>query len=419
MKISADELHFDSLAGLKGFVLNYELLGLIQFGTAIKDNSGKILIKEKIFVKDTFLKRLEEMEGQFVPEFHVLITNDLLKQIKLNLTKSIIKRLDAPENAFINSMYTGLHHNFRAYIRHSFVNRILVLAAFKVSMERPFFFNHVADIGLLTMGIVMQKVIRLRNINRYSFLAGFCADLALADNENLWKNYPDNDVAKNKLAIENANFATRFNLPDEVIESISNHPYNESMVFETRPSLGIEEVTEAETGEPSIYTDVLESNTEEDETFPPGKDEKATLIITEALRIARFIKTTASRVIEPDHFAEELVYKVAYNSARGYFHKDLINPIVSRFKQYEAEARKLMRIAEIERMCLYPPSAWAYPKPRSAQILCKNRVMHCPKLVSGWDMHVISRMDAFGWLGASLDEGNYSKCALESELEKN
>jgi hypothetical protein len=107
---------------------------------------------------------------------------------------------------------------------------------------------------------------------------------------------------------------------------------------------------------------------------------------------------------------------VAYNGARGFFHKDLVELIIERFREYEAIARRMIKVAAVEKSCLYPDSAWAYPKPRAAQVLCRHFKTGCPKLESGWDIHVVSPTEAYGWLGTPLAAGNYPKCALERDL---
>ena len=141
-------------------------------------------------------------------------------------------------------------------------------------------------------------------------------------------------------------------------------------------------------------------------------------ILGESLRIAHFILETKKRIEDSDYFAEEMVYRISYNAGKGVFHDDLIRPIVRKFQEFELEARKMRRLAEIENRCIHPPSAWAYPKPRAAQILCQNHVQSCPKMIRGWDIHVISPQQAFGWLGADLAAGEYAKCELEKLLQK-
>ena len=107
-----------------------------------------------------------------------------------------------------------------------------------------------------------------------------------------------------------------------------------------------------------------------------------------------------------------------YNSEKGIFRKDLADPMINRFVEFDAAIKKIRVIAEIENKCKFPPAAWAYPKPKAAQVLCKERNYQCPFIVNGWDLKIITAQDPFGFIGTSLAVGTYPKCALEEELQK-
>ena len=410
MDITGKGIHFDDLDELSSFSTRYNLKGLMKLTDPLLDIKGNILIKENTFVKESALEKLNDIKGQYKADFTVSLTSELLNRIKESLTAKIIERLDIPENEFINELYKETHHNFKAYIKHSFQSKGLLLTAFKMSGNKPQFFNHLSDFGLLSLGIIMQKNSHIRFINRYSFLSGFLADICHAGTDN-WKYPPEKENEKRNVATKSAEIAAKIHLPGEVIDAIRNHTIS---VFPF-PS-GIQAPLDLK---PSTGEDVV-SIEGDDENFPENAkiDEKAAMIVTEIMKIARYIMDSTLHVMDRNNFSEELVYRVAYNAGKGYFHKELIHPILKKFKKYEENIKKMTRIAEIEKECLHPPSAWAYPKPNAAQILCKDRINECPKLEKGWDINVIAKQEAFGWIGVSLEPGDYPKCILEEKLQE-
>lgn len=416
MKIESDGITFYSLSDFGFFLREFNLFGKVKLSKPLTDRTGKILYKENLYLKDSIFHKLEEMEGQYEPTFVVSLTNDLLKGIRISIGNKMLERLEAPENRFIAELYENTEHRYQNYVRNALSgNRSLIMTFFKLSRERRLFFNHLADMGLLTLGVIIQKYYKLKFINRFAFLAGVCLDLPFAGSE-LWKSYPDDETTRIKMARRTAQVAEKLRLAPEIIDSILNSP-----VLPSKPNASATKMDTVQINLHDNMDHVLESEENEETENQPvitENNEMIRMVLTETLKIARYINSVASKIEDQDVFAEELVYMVAYNAARGYFHKDLINPILRKFKRFEENARRMMRIAEIEKKCLYFPSAWAYPKPRASQILCKNRVTQCPLIDQGWEIHVVSRQEAFGWIGGSLFPDSYAKCKLEEQLEE-
>ena len=107
----------------------------------------------------------------------------------------------------------------------------------------------------------------------------------------------------------------------------------------------------------------------------------------------------------------------AYNVEKKNFDQEIANPMIDCFRQYEKVIKRIRKIAKIENLCIHPPSAWAYPKPKAAQVLCKNNHHTCPHYVSGWNISVVSTQEAIGYIGTNLKPGSYPKCRLEKDLE--
>jgi len=412
MKIGGDGIHFDTLSELKQFIFDFDLSGVIQLAESIEDNQGKVLIKEHIHVKESALTRLESLDGQYREQFKVSITDDLIRALRKHLTELVLQRLEERENGFLAALYAETHHNYKGYINGAFLSRSVALSALKLSRTKRQFFNHLCDLGLAALGIAIQNDFRIKFVNRYSFLAGFFADISMIKEERIWKEAIEDDSLKKKYSDLSAQTAEQLKLNQEVIEAIRHcHVEADSPPHKKgAPPL----VTDQNVTSQEILSELLESDEESSSRAP--LNEKAKLIVSEVMKIAKFISDIALHTSDRDHFAEELIYMLAYNMSLGYFHRDLVLPILNRFRQFETNVKRMMQIAELEQACIHPPSAWAYPKPNAAQILCRNRVFECPRLEQGWTINIIGTQEAYGWIGTVLKEGQYPKCTLEEGL---
>ncbi|MDF3821866.1 hypothetical protein P3G55_18320, partial [Leptospira sp. 96542] len=158
-----------------------------------------------------------------------------------------------------------------------------------------------------------------------------------------------------------------------------------------------------------------DENMNEDEEEGEYADDTAEVTL-EALKIGRYIMENLKLASDKEHISEKLLVMFTYNAERGIFRKDLADPMMDRFQEFDQAIKRIRIVAEIENNCKFPTSAWAYPKPKAAQILCKDRNYHCPYIVNGWDLRIITPQDPFGYIGTSLETGTYPKCALEEEL---
>ena len=416
MKITASAIEFETFNDLKSFMYRNNLFGIIKLIDAITDNSGKVLVKENVTLKESTITKLEELVGSFSEVFKVQLSKDILKKFRETVADKILDHLKESGSSFLKHIYKDTDHNYKGYITNALQNKKLLLAIFKISSERENFFKYISELGLISLGIMIQKFYRIRMVHRYSFLAGLCADLYLADG-NEWKTPATSDSERSKRAQDGASFLQQFDLPEEIIDAVAKHSYSEATPDLNRTvKIKLDEIP-AESGS-SVFEDILGAGgDDEDEPGESKYDDNLAGTLIEAMRIARYINDVHLANEDNDFLAEELVYYLAYNAEKGRFYNDLVNPVIDLFRDYEKLVRKARKVAEIEGKCLKIPSAWAYPKPNATQVLCKNRVYDCPKIVSGWDIHIIAEKDISCWVGTSLPPGDYAKCSLETLLE--
>lgn len=422
MKITSTGFEFNDFQSFKMFAIDQELIGSIQLLEPILDKNGNVLIKEKVVVKDSMMKKLEDLDGQYVADFKLGLSGELLKKIKYQLAKAVYKRFEDKTNSFLHYIYQESNTelpNYRGIIANSFCTRNLTLVFFRILLEKPQFFNHCADLGLLSMGSVIQKRLGVKMVNRYSFLAGLLADISLIDTD-YWKK-PLSGKHLSKFTKLSTNVVEVLNLPYEIVDAINGHPIAELVMdtedddFDINPDsirngVKIKEIlgTNAEGDE----------NTAEEAPADDGVGEKTAEYATEALRIGRYIKENLKSVSDKDQVSEKLLVMFTYNTEKGFFHKEIADLMIKQFKMFDHVIKRIRIITDVENKCRFPQSAWAYPKPKAAQILCKNKKYECPLIVTGWDIKVIQAQDAFGYIGTNLPAGAYPKCAMEEELQE-
>ncbi|TGK61821.1 hypothetical protein EHQ27_18010 [Leptospira wolffii] len=425
MKVNPKSIEFNSIEDVLAFVRDYNAGNMLRFLNPIEDNSGNILVKEEVQVKESALARLKEIKGQYTPEFKIKLTKELTGQIQDKLTEKIVYQLKQTDKKFLKYMYEENAFNFKGIIRNSLSNRKHLLSLFKVYETNPNFFKHICELGLLALGIVMiPDALKYKMLRRYSFLGGIFMDIARVTGDHWNRPFPD-DTEKTRIAKQCANFMQKLDLPEFVCSAASNHvPLG--LQDNAEVTAGGGKKGEGEILDESFFADLMVDDGEsdagnqedEDDAGLPDKSEDILReLLTDSLKIARYIHTVSSFAHDKEYVMEELVYFLAYNTTRGYFNEVLANPLVNLFKQFEENVKRMRKLAEVEMQCLHPPAAWAYPKPKASQVLCKNKVWDCPNIVQGWDIHVISSQDAFGWVGSSLNADHYPKCRLEEELD--
>ncbi|UOG48972.1 hypothetical protein [Leptospira noguchii] len=422
MKVTHSCLEFDSIEDLIDFTKEFETGSMLRFLSPIEDNSGNVLVKEEVQVKESTLARLRDIKGQYTPKFEVKLNKELLEQIQNILAIKIVNQLKVTDMKFLKFMYENTNYNFKGIVRNSLLSKKMVLALLKVYNQNLNFFKYISELGLLSLGIVMiPDTMRFRLLRRYAFTAGILMDVPRIGVDKFTK-LPSDDNEKVGIAHKCSDILQKLDLIEFTYGSISNHmplgmmEDSASKDKTVAPSENIDE-----TFLDDIISNDGESDSKEDGSREDAIPEKSydlfQALLTDTLKLTRYIANVSHNAVDKDYVMEELVYYIAYNTSKKYFDELLANPLVATFKEFEVNVKRLRKIAEVEMKCVYPPSAWAYPKPKSSQVLCKNKVWDCPNIVMGWDIHVITAQEAFGWVGTSLPVDNYPKCRLEEELD--
>ncbi|EMO75909.1 hypothetical protein LEP1GSC127_2113 [Leptospira kirschneri str. 200801925] len=134
-------LEFDSIEGLIDFTREFETGSMIRFLSPIEDNSGNVLVKEEVQVKESTLARLKDIKGQYTPKFEIKLNKELLEQIQNILAIKIVNQLKVTDMKFLKFMYENTNYNFKGIIRNSLLSKKTILTLLKVYNQNLNFLN--------------------------------------------------------------------------------------------------------------------------------------------------------------------------------------------------------------------------------------------------------------------------------------
>ncbi|HRG46502.1 MAG TPA: hypothetical protein PLX69_11115 [Leptospiraceae bacterium] len=413
MIISSEGIEFNALKEFSKFITDLELLGIVQLREALTDKKGNILIKDLVYVRESSIKKLESIADQYTPSFKIKTTPELTAKIRKALANSIIPIVNETEKSFISILFaknpSGMQ-NVESLINNAFYTDLLVLALYEIMIEDNDFFHHIVRMGLICLGTVIQKSYAIKLIHRNAFLTGLCADLILF-RTNYWKNSNLDDMLMIELTKLNVQIAGNLGMSEEIITAIQDHVIRGVYVVDMPEPVDFELLKQ----NPMLG----HSSNEKEKNVTPSENEhyeETVKILTEALKITRFISEANKKLTDSDDIVQRLITMFAYNVEKKNFDAELADPMIDCFRQYEKIIKRMRKIARLENLCMHPPSAWAYPKPKAVQILCKNSHHTCLHYVSGWNINVITAQEAIGYIGTSLRPGSYPKCRLEQQL---
>ena len=291
MKITSTGLEFQDFPEFRTFVVEYELLGSVSLSEPIVDKSGNVLLKEKVAIKENLIKKLEEMDGKFIPSFKLAMSKDLMKMLKQVLAKAVLSRIEDKSNQFIKHLFEQNAEkmaSLKGIIQNSFYTKSIALAFFRILLNEKDFFLYLADMGLLSLGSVIQKKYQFKMVNRYSFLAGLCADISTSK-DGIYKRTLIGLPLTTSTSLS-TEIARKFALPEEVIAAINGHPL---AAFEipngNPPDINIEELKKH-----PLNVELLAGTSMEDESLEENDEEgeyaeETADVVLSALKIARYV----------------------------------------------------------------------------------------------------------------------------------
>jgi hypothetical protein len=413
MIFSSEGIEFNELKKFSKFVSDLELLGTVQLRDALTDKKGNILIKDLVYVRESSIKKLESIADQYTPSFKIKTTPELIAKIRKALANSIIPVVNETEKSFISILFnnnTSSLQNVESLINNAFYTDMLVLALYEIMTEDNEFFQHIVRMGLICLGTVIQKSYAIKLIHRNAFLTGLCADLILYKT-NYWKNANLDDMLMVELTKLNVQVAGNLGMSDEIIYALQNHVVRGLYIVEMPEPMDFEILKQ------NPFLAITSSEKENNTNAADNEYYEDTIkILTEFLKITRFISEANKKLDDSEDIAQRLITMFAYNVEKKNFDAEIADPMIDCFRQYEKIIKRMRKIAKLENLCLHPPSAWAYPKPKAVQILCKNSHHTCVHYISGWNINVITAQEAIGYIGTSLKPGSYPKCKLEQQL---
>ncbi len=437
MKLSGNSFLIESLEEFELFYIELNLKGILMLEKDFIDNSGNLLIRKDTIIRQSFLERLKQTRGQFEEKFYVKLTQQLIQILADYLSDVIIENIKSWD--FLDKLYIVSLRKPRNIVKNTLKYPKFCIAAFILFKKNKEHFDHLSKISLLSLAVVLLQEISMKGLHTFTFISTFISEFSFPNRNTAIQSYDDLELHSSFIR-KSIELVSRLELPIDiekilnrikVLSAISEDETLPSEIKKKNNSLNLdptlllfeeeflEETQNTNPQQKIEKEDDLNDEVDESMIQQPKKSilsDKAISIISESIKFARYIFFLYEKIEDREHLFEEISFRVAYTSKRGYFDYQLLKPVLNKFKNLELEMRNLMLIAAIEKKCLYPPSAWAYPKPRSTQIICRNQVVHCPYVKLGWDLFVVKDVEPYGWIGTRLKEGRYFKCKLEDLL---
>ncbi|MBK6608264.1 MAG: hypothetical protein IPG24_22980 [Leptospiraceae bacterium] len=346
MIISSEGIEFNALKEFSKFITDLELLGIVQLREALTDKKGNILIKDLVYVRESSIKKLESIADQYTPSFKIKTTPELTAKIRKALANSIIPIVNETEKSFISILFaknpSGMQ-NVESLINNAFYTDLLVLALYEIMIEDNDFFHHIVRMGLICLGTVIQKSYAIKLIHRNAFLTGLCADLILF-RTNYWKNSNLDDMLMIELTKLNVQIAGNLGMSEEIITAIQDHVIRGVYVVDMPEPVDFELLKQ----NPMLGHS---SNEKEKNVIPSENEhyEETVKILTEALKITRFISEANKKLTDSDDIVQRLITMFAYNVEKKNFDAELADPMIDCFRQYEKIIKRMRKIAKIRK----------------------------------------------------------------------
>lgn len=272
MKVTHSCLEFDSIDDLIDFTREFETGSMIRFLSPVEDNSGNVLVKEEVQVKESTLSRLKDIKGQYTPKFDVKLNKELVEQIQNILSIKIVDQLRNTDMKFLKFMYENAVYNYKGIIRNSLLSKKIVLTLLKVYKQNVSFFKYISELGLLTLGIVMiPDTMKFRLLRRYAFTAGVLMDVPRIGVDRFIK-LPFDDNEKVGVAHKCSDILQKLDLIGFTYAAISNHmPLG--MMDNPDKLISIDKAGESESIDETFFDDIVSNDGESDSKEDRSKED--------------------------------------------------------------------------------------------------------------------------------------------------
>lgn len=416
MLIRKNEIEVHGASELASFVSRFDLAGSVQLQEPILDQAGNILVREKVNLSDSVIKKIIQLEGRHISVLKLALSDLLVQKIGCRLGKEILASAISEEDSCLRHIYRDISSASLSVIENSLASRNLILYAFTLFLSRKDFFSFSSRNGLMTFAPMLKKDVLLPHIRRYAFLTGFLSVTALSDSD-IWKTCSDDAEELHSMLKISAQHSARLGIPREIVNALVSADFSGFKAFQKQAS-----------GSRRIYSEPDFSYVSDnyDDSYPDlgNESENISCVLRECLKISVFLSFVRKSmeedgIVQAESSLEKMILSFAYNMEKGIFSRELGAGILESFQEYRTQISNIRRIAEIESKCPFKESyAWAYPKPNPTQILCREKNHRCRNCVSGWEISLFNAVPAFGYIGLSLKPGKYPKCLLEDMLPK-
>jgi len=357
-----------------------ERADIISFQNEIKSKNGNILVQADRPLTENFLKNLLLRTDIANDCFNIKITDNLKAALTNAISKQFSTRMDLSDYSFCAYLINKKDIDFTRIIKTSLNNEPFFALVTNIFLSHYPIIDHLIEVTLMGLGLLNNiKNISLENIDlsRY-FQAGMLHDYSLMEKAN-WEtedSFTENTEHDKDSAIQ----LSGKNLPKEIAEIILTH------------------------------NKLITQDIDEDK-WHSNKTELLSII----LRLCEYFTFINRTSKKEDGDLTEIIYKISFVAEKGNFPNSLINMFSEFFHKYTPIFNYGKKIASVENMCVHENLAYAYPKPKSTQLLCINNNIPCEHRLSSQPLKIVSDTNIHNDL-KTLKSGWYYKCLFSDQL---
>ena len=411
VKIRENHLEFGSANELLRFVERYGSQREpfeFEFHEPVRAGGEEVYIAEGMAVSESRLENLEKYDAHN-KTYRIKLTDALMPRFAAHLQQACMQRLSAAKHDLLSMVFSGATGNVSGIVKNALYNkvnneaRLLTLWLLRLREQDEAFFDHVVRFGLYTLGIAGVVLERQSFLHRFSFQAGLLADI----------NTQNKDILNKPLFEQSEKYRREFcNLTDTAAEKMGMVPEIVEALRRHLEDLGTGGAPEEA---PSIS--ILDEEPAEEEVKDTGQLNQVVVEgLVSVLRLARFVTDSEKSGSDPETKLRNLIAGLAYHAERGSLPGRYVEPVLKKCESFAKLIRRMKEIAQVEARCVKKDdSAWAYPKPDAAQVLCLKNHMDCRLFHGGRPLTIVSGA-VEGFVSRGLAPGEYGKCKLAEEL---
>lgn len=389
MMFSDGHFQTTSIADLTRFARFLERYDTISLKNEIKSRNGQILVMAERPLTENFIKSLLTRNDIQEDTFIFVNTENFKASIINKIIKEFEKRLDMSDYSFASFLLKQQEFDIRRVVRGSFSNSFFFGFLTTIIMEKKAITDHLIEVALTSIGLLLNsKIEQLKYSDLIKlFQAAILHDFTITDKiswekEDTFETKVEHD-RESAMAVSDKELSP--DIPEIILSNNKLQPFYREAT-DVKWYKNLTEIMSVTLNLVEYYT-YLKRNS--DNTKPASGEKRDEMSM--------------------------VLYQLSLITEKGYFPSILLSHFEKFFNKYEHFFQYGKAIGKVEAMCIFEKYAYAYPKPKSTQLLCKNSSFPCEHRFYSQPLKVVQDHSSVRFI-EKLYLGWYDKCLFNKFL---